>query len=249
MATAELRGSFGVVTREWSDKYGMEVAKKSIRTSSPAAVLNELQVLICLGGDEGSKHHVIQLLEASRTKEDGVVLVFPSIKFVPFRELVRNFSEEHTHFYMRSILSALQFVHSKGIVHRDIKPANFLYDAKQKRGWLIDYGLAEQQDAWKSFALAPAAKRGRQPLRQVPPRSGTPGFKAPETLWGSMCQTSAVDVFSAGIIFASLIFRRYPFLHSKSCRDDILALQMMCVLFSTSRVKSAASNNHKTMHL
>lgn len=35
--------------------------------------------------------------------------------------------------YLRALLSALQHVHSFGVIHRDVKPSNFLYDRDNRR--------------------------------------------------------------------------------------------------------------------
>jgi serine/threonine protein kinase len=57
------------------------------------------------------------------------------------------------HFSLKTILmladqmlSAVQFVHEKGIVHRDVKPENFMFGcgSKRKQLFLIDYGLAKR---------------------------------------------------------------------------------------------------------
>ena len=45
--------------------------------------------------------------------------------------------------YMRNLLIALRHVHRYNIVHRDIKPTNFLYNRKQARYQLVDFGLAQ----------------------------------------------------------------------------------------------------------
>ena len=47
----------------------------------------------------------------------------------------------------------------------------------------------------------------------VASRAGTPGFRAPEILQRCINQTPKVDVWAAGVIFASLLTRRYPFFH------------------------------------
>lgn len=45
--------------------------------------------------------------------------------------------------YVKNLLKALNRVHSFGIIHRDVKPNNFLYDRKNKKFLLIDFGLAQ----------------------------------------------------------------------------------------------------------
>jgi cell division control protein 7 len=41
------------------------------------------------------------------------------------------------------LLLGLKGLKQAGIFHRDIKPGNFLYSRAQKRGVLVDFGLAE----------------------------------------------------------------------------------------------------------
>ncbi|OHT07606.1 hypothetical protein TRFO_24175 [Tritrichomonas foetus] len=43
-------------------------------------------------------------------------------------------------------------------------------------------------------------------------RAGTRGYRAPEVLWKSTHQTTKIDIWSAGMIFLSLLSRRLPFL-------------------------------------
>jgi cell division control protein 7 len=209
------RGAFGVVTVAWSDTHSMRVASKSIRTSSPACVLNELQCLDKL--QSSTDTNVIPLLDASRTPGKGFVLLFPYIEHVSFRDLISTIKVDESKFYMKSLLTALAFVHSHGIVHRDIKPANFLFSRSQRRGWLVDFGLAQQRHVWhprwlecqrelasKSVSrqqLSRPRPRWLLQSRQEPPsQSGTPGYKAPETLCQSLAQGSPIDIFGAGII-------------------------------------------------
>jgi cell division control protein 7 len=46
--------------------------------------------------------------------------------------------------YISELLIGLQSAHQSGIMHRDVKPGNFLYSTKTKRGYLADFGLAQQ---------------------------------------------------------------------------------------------------------
>ncbi|XP_073498690.1 cell division cycle 7-related protein kinase isoform X1 [Phyllobates terribilis] len=74
-------------------------------------------------------------------------------------------------------------------------------------------------------------------IRQVAPRAGTPGFRAPEVLTKCMNQTTAIDMWSAGIIFLSLLSGRYHFFNAA---DDMNALaQIMTIRGSRETVQAA----------
>ncbi|XP_049604054.1 cell division cycle 7-related protein kinase isoform X2 [Syngnathus scovelli] len=73
--------------------------------------------------------------------------------------------------------------------------------------------------------------------QQVAPRAGTPGFRAPEILTKCPDQGTAIDVWSAGVIFLSLLSGRYPFFKAS---DDLVALaQIMTIRGSRETVKAA----------
>lgn len=44
---------------------------------------------------------------------------------------------------MYLLLKALGQIHSKGIMHRDIKPGNILINHKERKLYIIDFGLSE----------------------------------------------------------------------------------------------------------
>ncbi|XP_060058045.1 cell division cycle 7-related protein kinase isoform X2 [Erinaceus europaeus] len=73
--------------------------------------------------------------------------------------------------------------------------------------------------------------------QQVAPRAGTPGFRAPEVLTKCPNQTTAIDMWSAGVIFLSLLSGRYPFYKAS---DDLTALaQIMTIRGSTETIQAA----------
>ena len=78
----------------------------------------------------------------------------------------------------------------------------------------------------------------------VAPRAGTPGFRAPEVLLKYLLQTTLIDVWSAGVIFASLLSGRYPFFRNI---DDMTALAEIIAVLGTRRVTKAAKDLNKTL--
>ncbi|XP_056452413.1 cell division cycle 7-related protein kinase isoform X1 [Gadus chalcogrammus] len=73
--------------------------------------------------------------------------------------------------------------------------------------------------------------------KQVAPRAGTPGFRAPEVLTCCPTQGTAIDVWSAGVILLSLLSNRYPFF--KGSEDLVSLTQIMIVRGSRETVQAA----------
>ncbi|WP_405751626.1 serine/threonine protein kinase [Streptomyces sp. NBC_01020] len=97
------------------------------------------------------------------------------------------------------IADALAASHADGVVHRDLKPANVLvkHDADgQMHPMLTDFGIARLADS-------PGLTRTHEFV-------GTPAYVAPESAEGRP-QTSAVDIYGAGILLYELVTGRPPF--------------------------------------
>ncbi|XP_053326226.1 cell division cycle 7-related protein kinase isoform X2 [Spea bombifrons] len=80
--------------------------------------------------------------------------------------------------------------------------------------------------------------------RQVAPRAGTPGFRAPEVLTKCPNQTTAIDMWSAGIIFLSLLSGRYHFFNAA---DDMNALAQIMTIRGSKETIQAAKTFGKTI--
>ncbi|XP_002732049.1 cell division cycle 7-related protein kinase-like [Saccoglossus kowalevskii] len=72
---------------------------------------------------------------------------------------------------------------------------------------------------------------------QTAPRAGTPGFRSPEVLLKCPDQTTAVDMWSAGVIFLTLLTGRYPFFKAP---DDMTALAQIINIVGSQEMKAAA---------
>ncbi|MFE2827187.1 MULTISPECIES: serine/threonine-protein kinase [unclassified Streptomyces] len=96
------------------------------------------------------------------------------------------------------VADALAASHADGVVHRDLKPANVLLkqDAGGMHPMLTDFGIARLADS-------PGLTRTHEFV-------GTPAYVAPESAEGRP-QTSAVDIYGAGILLYELVTGRPPF--------------------------------------
>ena len=58
---------------------------------------------------------------------------------------IKKFSEKQALKYIKPILNAVQYMHSKAIVHRDLKPSNMVFDRPGNKGIIkiIDFGTSE----------------------------------------------------------------------------------------------------------
>ncbi|XP_026727999.1 cell division cycle 7-related protein kinase-like [Trichoplusia ni] len=71
------------------------------------------------------------------------------------------------------------------------------------------------------------------------PRAGTQGFRPPEVLLKYPHQTTAVDVWAAGVVLASALTARYPFFRAG---DDVAALAELADLLGTEPLQRAAES-------
>lgn len=160
--------------------------------------------------------------------------------------------------YLRSLFTALAYVHDHDIIHRDIKPTNFLYDPASQRGVLVDFGLAERagtdcrpcacrddpvdrRHRLKTAFMANGGPQHGYPKNDTRPsrranRAGTRGFRAPEVLFKCTEQTTKIDIWSAGVILLTILSRRFPFFNSA---DDVEAMIEIATIFGVKRMRVA----------
>jgi len=188
--------------------------KESVIASNKAnakpSMLNEIDIMRALDHE-----NVIKLYEVHET-EKSIYLVLELIQGKSLQDVLKRstFKEEYNEVkvinMIRSILDALAYLASKGIMHRDLKPDNILID-KDGKVKIADFGLA-------TFVDVP---------EYIFKKCGTPGYIAPEVFKYDQKNSSTnydhqCDVFSAGCILFYMLFG-YPFFEANNA-SEILRL-------------------------
>lgn len=251
------------LNRTESDNSYCNTAIKNITmTSSPNRVLEELKFLKKLDG----QNNVIPLINVLRF-EDQIIAVFPYFHCSDFREFLEICTISDIKNYLKNLLIAVEHTHDNSIIHRDIKPSNFLYNKEQNCGVLIDFGLAQEvKNNHEEMTLKTYKKTKKPPAvtffnsvvskSTQPPgyyqtdtrpqmkaqRAGTRGFRAPEILFRNVNQTTAIDIWSVGVIFLILLTKQYPFFNSL---DDNDALVEIACIFGNNEMRKLAKFHNR----
>ncbi|KAG7088184.1 hypothetical protein E1B28_012202 [Marasmius oreades] len=107
-------------------------------------------------------------------------------------------AETYARRWFRFLLSAVEYLHKRGVVHNDIKPANILMSPKGVPV-LCDFGFAESYDLESSTAFHSRCSYG------------TPEYLSPERARGIPHDTRKSDMWSLGVTFFEVLVGRTPF--------------------------------------
>ncbi|KAI0943586.1 hypothetical protein AcW1_002719 [Taiwanofungus camphoratus] len=109
-----------------------------------------------------------------------------------------NYYEADAAELVRTIFTAVKYIHECGIVHRDLKPENLLFRTKDEDAdiMIADFGLSRVMDEDKFHLLTEIC--------------GTPGYMAPE-IFKKIGHGKPVDVWAMGVITYFLLCGYTPF--------------------------------------
>ncbi|KAJ1954546.1 hypothetical protein EC988_002373 [Linderina pennispora] len=185
-------GTYGIVYRARDKATGELVALKHLkleqeRNGFPITSLREIHTLLL------AKHpNIINVREIAVGRSLNSIYIVMDFMEHDLRGLMESmkdpFQPSEVKSLMHQLLSALAHLHNNWIVHRDLKTSNLL---------MANGGLLKVAD----FGLA---RKYGSPLGDMTGLVVTLWYRAPELLFGQKEYSTAVDVWSAGCIFAEL---------------------------------------------
>lgn len=191
------KGSFATVKLGYDTKMKKKVAVRLIPTAEVCPVsLEHLQ-------REAEIHPVLNhegIVKCYYCKEDeeGILMIQEYVtdgSLLDYYGKKRLLMEFEVRNIFNQVISAVQYMHSSGIVHRDIKADNILIYASTQTIKLADMGFADRFTSDKLFLNYP----------------GTLAYSPPEVLQGRPHYGPPRDVWSLGVLLYILLTGKYPF--------------------------------------
>ncbi|VBB84235.1 Putative Serine/threonine-protein kinase [Podospora comata] len=184
-----------------------------------------------------SHENIISLIETFYDQSTRFVLVFPYMPLTLNRVLEQHtesnttLSSRQTNHIFVALFSALDYLHTQGIIHRDIKPSSLLLSSPFSASspvpsiTLIDFGTA-----W-SPEHSPPTEPADNKILDI----GTSQYRAPEVLFGNKSYTAAVDIWAAGVMLAECIMKPCPrpLFESRGVHEDGNQLGLILSIFKT----------------
>jgi serine/threonine protein kinase/formylglycine-generating enzyme required for sulfatase activity len=165
------------------------------RTSSDSeAFLYEARMVAVL-----DHPHIAQVYDAGRTADGRVYVVSKLIQGCNLNEWskTRQLTFDEISQLMATAADALHHAHQRHIIHRDVKPSNLMVDEVTHALYVVDFGLAVNEEAI---------------LHKRRPAVGTPSYMSPEQVLGEGHRLDGrSDVFSLGIVLYQLLTGKRPF--------------------------------------
>ena len=215
-------GTYGQVYMARNNSNGEIVALKKVRMDNekegfPITAIREIKILKSLDHKNviTLKEIVTSKAQASNQNKGSIYMVFEYMDHDLTGLADRpgmKFSIPQIKCYMKQLLTGLHYCHRNNILHRDIKGSNLLIDNNGILK-LADFGLARS-----------CASENAKTLTN---RVITLWYRPPELLLGAQSYGPAVDLWSAGCIFAELLHGK-PILPGKNEMEQLDLIFKLC---------------------
>ena len=146
--------------------------------------------------------HLVPIIDSGESQLDGdtrYYIVMPFLDGGTLRARIRRspLSLTEACYALRAIASALDYIHSQGIIHRDIKASNVLLDANGEC-YLTDFGIARiTGDVTQLTSTGDVL--------------GTVDYVAPELYETDRRADARSDLYSLGVLLFEMVTGRLPF--------------------------------------
>ncbi|CAN7999602.1 unnamed protein product, partial [Ixodes hexagonus] len=193
-------GSFSICRKCVHKKTGVAYAVKIV--SRRMDTTQEVQLLrLCQGHP-----NVVQFVEAFQD-EAHTYLVLELLTGGELLERIRRkarFTESEACRIFRRLVSAVHFMHSRGVVHRDLKPENLLFTDSSEGATIkvVDFGFARFKPSDSQLMKTPCFTlnyAAPEVLRQASTGNSAAGY------------TESCDLWSLGVILYTMLSGRAPF--------------------------------------
>lgn len=150
-----------------------------------------------------SHPNIVNIITLENIPDFGLCMVTEYIDGVPLDTFLstRPSSGERKKL-AEQMLSAVEYIHEKGIIHNDLKPDNIFVTTSGHNLKLIDFGLSDDDAHYLAKTIG-----------------CTPSYASPELLSGSSIDVRS-DIYSLGLILKELLPGRYPCIVSKCLRNN-----------------------------
>ncbi|XP_050036786.1 ribosomal protein S6 kinase alpha-5-like isoform X2 [Dermacentor andersoni] len=193
-------GSYSVCRKCINKKTGLAYAVKIV--SRRIDTTQEVQLLkMCQGHT-----NVVQFVEAFQD-EAHTYIVLELLTGGELLDRIRRrarFTESEACRIFRRLVSAVHFMHSRGVVHRDLKPENLLFTDSSENATIkvVDFGFARLKPQDNQLMKTPCFTlnyAAPEVLRQASPGNAAAGY------------SESCDLWSLGVILYTMLSGRAPF--------------------------------------
>lgn len=193
-------GSYGVVCAAVEISTGKKVAIKRISNIfadvvTGKRVLREIELLAFLKHENiVSLHHFFRPLSSVAFNDIYLVMDLYDTDLHRIIQSKQPLTNEHHQYFMVQAMRGLKYLHESRVMHRDLKPSNFLVNGDCTLA-ICDFGMARDDQLDDEGHMV-----------ELTQYVVTRWYRPPEVLgMGPKQYTTAVDVWSMGLIFAELL--------------------------------------------
>ncbi|XP_076036081.1 serine/threonine-protein kinase Chk1-like [Oratosquilla oratoria] len=184
------RGAFGSVQLLKNRKAQELVARKEAPASSKPSLVREAVIHVQL------RHENIVRLVCWTKTSDKVFLIMEYCSGGTLFYAIDKLLQEDVGRYFSQLMSAVNYLHSRGVAHRDLKPENLL---------LTEEGVLKVADL--GFAAVFIVNGKEVKLKE---RVGTRPYMAPEILRSRKYAGPPTDLWACGVILFNMVSKNYP---------------------------------------